>query len=52
MLLKIYYELQEYEVLDSFLHSFNVFLQRKKLIGYHKEKLFEYYQVDSKVTYG
>ncbi|MCP4438902.1 MAG: hypothetical protein GY810_08145 [Aureispira sp.] len=37
MLLKIYYELEEYDVLDSFLHSFKTFLHRKKLIGYHKE---------------
>lgn len=35
--LKIYYEEQEYEVLDSLLQSFTVFLQRKNIIGYHKE---------------
>ncbi|MCP4441629.1 MAG: hypothetical protein GY810_22195 [Aureispira sp.] len=37
MQLKIYYEEKEYEVLDSLLQSFTVFLQRKNIIGYHKE---------------
>lgn len=37
MLLKIYYELGELEVLESFITSFQRFLQRKKLIGYHQE---------------
>lgn len=38
MLLKIYYELQELEVLDSYLSTLRVFLNRKKkLLGYHVE---------------
>ena len=37
MLLKIYIELGELEVLESFITSFQRFLQRKKLIGYHQE---------------
>ncbi|MEL6866956.1 MAG: hypothetical protein AAFP19_21200 [Bacteroidota bacterium] len=37
MLLKTYYELGELEVLDSFITSFQRFLQRKKGIGYHQE---------------
>ena len=37
MLLKIYYELGELDVLESFITSFQRFLQRKKLIGYHQE---------------
>ncbi|MCP4441317.1 MAG: hypothetical protein GY810_20620 [Aureispira sp.] len=37
MLLKIYYELSEYEVLDALLNSFKTFLSRKKLLAYHKE---------------
>lgn len=49
MLLKIYYELAEYDVLDSFLHSFNVFLQRKKLIGYHKENYLNVIKLTQKL---
>lgn len=37
MLLKIYFELKEWEVLDSFTISFQRFLQRKKGLGYHQE---------------
>ncbi len=38
MLVKIYYELGEYDVLDSFLASFRVFLNRKKKkLSYHYE---------------
>ena len=37
LLLKIYYHLGEYDVLDSFLISFNRFLKRKTLIAYHQE---------------
>lgn len=36
MLLRIYFELNEIEVLDSFIKSFRRFLQRKVLMGYHK----------------
>ena len=37
MLLKMYYDLEEYEALDSLLTSIKRFLQRQKLIGYHQE---------------
>ena len=37
MLLKMYFELEEYEALDSLLTSMKRFLQRQKLIGYHQE---------------
>ncbi len=41
MQMKIYYELDEYEVLDSFLNSFRTFINRKKqsgeLASYHQE---------------
>ena len=37
MLLKIYFENDEMEVLDSFINSFQRFLQRKKGLGYHRE---------------
>lgn len=36
MLLKMYYELGEFEALDSLLNSFQVYLHRKKAMGYHK----------------
>ena len=36
LLIKIYYEHQENDVLDYFLISFEAFIKRKKEIGYHK----------------
>lgn len=37
LLLKIYFELEETEVLDSFISTFQRFLNRKKELGYHRE---------------
>ena len=37
LLLKIYFELKEFQLLNSFLEAFKIYLQRKKVIGYHKE---------------
>ncbi|MCC6724579.1 MAG: hypothetical protein IT258_08710 [Saprospiraceae bacterium] len=37
MLLKMYYELDEFNALDSLLGSMNTYLQRKKVMGYHKD---------------
>lgn len=37
MLMKIYYELREYDALDSFLRSFERFLRRHKELTYHRE---------------
>lgn len=36
-LLKIYVEQKEYDVLDSLLESMRIYLQRKEVMGYHKE---------------
>ena len=36
MLLKMYYELDEYDVLESHLESMRAYLQRKDVIGYHR----------------
>lgn len=36
LLLKIYYELEETQLLDSFLDAFAIYLRRKKVIGYHR----------------
>ena len=35
--LKIYYELKEYDLLDSHLDAMTNFIRRKKIIGYHRE---------------
>ncbi len=37
MLLKMYYELDEFNALDSLLGSMKTYLQRKKVMGYHKD---------------
>jgi len=37
MLLKMYYELDEFNALDSLLESMRMYMRRKKVIGYHKE---------------
>ncbi|WP_156825739.1 hypothetical protein [Lewinella cohaerens] len=37
MLLKIYYEEDEHDALESLLESMKVYLKRKKVIGYHKD---------------
>lgn len=36
LLLKIYFELKEFDLLESHLDTMKVFLRRKKLIGYHQ----------------
>ena len=36
MLLKMYYELNEFSALDSLLDSMRTYIQRKKVMGYHK----------------
>ena len=37
ILLKTYYELEEWNVLFSLIDSFKIFLRRKKGLGYHKD---------------
>lgn len=37
MLLRIYYELDEFDALDSLLDSFKIYIKRQKNIGYHRE---------------
>ena len=36
VLMRIYYELGEYTVLESFLESFTIFIRRQKDLGYHR----------------
>ena len=40
MLMKIYFEQQEHDALDSFLKSFERFLRRHKELTYHRENYF------------
>ena len=49
MLLKIYFELEEWEVLDSFTISFQRFLQRKKGLGYHQENYANFVKLARKL---
>ncbi len=37
ILVRIYYDQGEYEALESLLHSFRIYLQRHRNIGYHRE---------------
>ena len=37
MLARIYFELEEFDALDSLLDSFNAYLRRHKQLGYHRE---------------
>ncbi len=37
MLLKMYYELDEYDALDYQLDSLGIYIKRKQIMGYHKE---------------
>lgn len=37
LLIKVYYHLGEYDVLESFINSFKVFLRRKDIMAYHQE---------------
>jgi hypothetical protein len=37
MLLKMFYEQEELDALESLLESFNTYLKRKEIIGYHKQ---------------
>ena len=46
ILLKIYYETNEHTALDSLLESMRVYLQRKKVMSYHKE----YYSLIIRLT--
>lgn len=37
MLLKMYYEQEEYDALESLIESMRAYIQRKKVMGYHRE---------------
>lgn len=51
MLLKMYYELEEFDPLDNLLASFKAFLNRKKVISYHRENYSQLIEFTKKLLY-
>ncbi len=49
MLMKIYYETQSHDALDSFFHSFTIYLQRKEIMGYHRENYLNIIRLTKKL---
>lgn len=49
MLMKIYYETQSYDALDAFFHSFTIYLQRKEIMGYHRENYLNIIRLTKKL---
>jgi hypothetical protein len=49
MLMKIYYDTQSYDALDSFFHSFTIYLQRKEIMGYHRENYLNIIRLTKKL---
>ncbi len=50
MLAKMYYELSEWDALDSLLDSFKIYIFRKKDIGYHKDIYNNFISILKKLT--
>lgn len=50
MLLKMYYESDELDILDSLLESVRVYMRRKKVIGYHKDNYQNIIALTRKLT--
>ncbi len=51
MLLKMYYELEEFDALDALLESFRVYLHRKKEMVYHKTNYVNLINFAKKIVY-
>lgn len=51
ILMKIYYETNSINALDSFLNSFYVFLQRKEIMGYHQKNYKNIVKLTQKLAY-
>jgi hypothetical protein len=51
MLLKIYYQENYYETLNSFFDSFRVFLNRKKMLSYHKKNYLNLIKLSKKLMH-
>ena len=52
LLAKMYYEQQEFEALNSLLNSFNGYVKRKPLLGYHKTSYLNFTRLLSKIIPG
>lgn len=52
ILLKCYFELGEYNALESLLHSFSRYIQRQKDIGYHRENYLNMVRFVKKIIQG
>jgi len=51
ILLKCYFELKEYDALDSLFNSFSRYIYRQKEIGYHKENYLNLIRIVKKIIY-
>ena len=51
MLLKIYVEQEEYDLLENFLHSFSQFLRRKSIMSYLKSNYNNIIKLTRKIIY-
>ncbi len=49
LLLKIYYETEEFDLLESHLDSLLIFIRRKKVMGYHRENYLNIVQFTKKL---
>jgi len=49
MLMKIYYETHSHDALDAFFHSFTIYLQRKEIMGYHRENYLNIIRLTKKL---
>ncbi|MEM9821744.1 MAG: hypothetical protein AAF985_11755 [Bacteroidota bacterium] len=49
MLLRMYYELQEFDALESLLESFQTYIRRQKNIGYHQENYINLIRIMKKM---
>ncbi len=49
MLLKMYFELGEFEALEALIDSFRTYLTRKKVIGYHKTNYINILTITKKI---
>ena len=51
LLLKMYYELKEFDALDALLASFKTFLNRKKVMSYHRDNYLKIIDFTRKLLY-
>ncbi len=51
LLIRVYYHLEEYDVLESFINSFKVFLRRKDILAYHRELYKNFIRITQKLIH-